>query len=83
MFAFCSKKRLARGRSAHPGAGPPDRQQRRRQCALVVGKLLEAAGYGYGFDAQKREYGDLIKLGIIDPTKVVPTALQDARRLLG
>jgi len=46
--------------------------------AVVVGKLLEATDYGYGFDAQKGEYGDLVKLGIIDPTKVVRTALQDA-----
>ncbi|QGM96878.1 chaperonin GroEL [Methylocystis parvus] len=46
--------------------------------AVVVGKLLESSDYGYGFDAQKGEYGDLVKLGIIDPTKVVRTALQDA-----
>ncbi len=51
--------------------------------AVVVGKLLEASDYGYGFDAQKGEYGDLIKLGIIDPTKVVRTALQDAASIAG
>ena len=51
--------------------------------AVVVGKLLEAKDYGYGFDAQKGEYGDLIKLGIIDPTKVVRTALQDAASIAG
>ncbi len=51
--------------------------------AVVVGKLLEATDYGYGFDAQKGEYGDLIKLGIIDPTKVVRTALQDASSVAG
>jgi chaperonin GroEL len=39
--------------------------------------------YGYGFDAQTGEYGDLMKLGIIDPTKVVRTALQDAASVAG
>ncbi len=51
--------------------------------AVVVGKLLESGEYGYGFDAQKGEYGDLMKLGIIDPTKVVRTALQDAASIAG
>ncbi|MBI5011278.1 MAG: chaperonin GroEL [Methylocystis sp.] len=51
--------------------------------AVVVGKLLEASEYGYGFDAQKGEYGDLMKLGIIDPTKVVRTALQAAASIAG
>jgi chaperonin GroEL len=51
--------------------------------AVVVGKLLETSEYGYGFDAQKGEYGDLMKLGIIDPTKVVRTALQDAASIAG
>src|SRR5271165_271937 len=39
--------------------------------AVVVGKLLEAKEYNFGYDAQTGEYGDLVKLGIIDPTKVV------------
>ncbi|KAF2989662.1 chaperonin GroEL [Methylocystis sp. MJC1] len=51
--------------------------------AVVVGKLLESADYAFGFDAQKGEYGDLVKLGIIDPTKVVRTALQDAASIAG
>jgi TCP-1/cpn60 chaperonin family len=46
--------------------------------AVVVGKLIESNEYGYGYNAQTDEYGDLIKLGIIDPTKVVRTALQNA-----
>jgi chaperonin GroEL len=49
----------------------------------VVGKLIEAKEYGYGFDAQNGVYGDLVKLGIIDPTKVVRTALQDAASIAG
>ncbi|MGC1368499.1 MAG: chaperonin GroEL [Methylovirgula sp.] len=51
--------------------------------AVVVGKLLEAKEYSYGYDAQSGEYGDLVALGIIDPTKVVRTALQDAASIAG
>src|SRR5271166_5796864 len=51
--------------------------------AVVVGKLLEAKDYNYGYDAQTGEYGDLVRLGIIDPTKVVRTALQDAASIAG
>ena len=51
--------------------------------AVVVGKLLESSDYAFGFDAQKGEFGDLVKLGIIDPTKVVRTALQDAASIAG
>jgi chaperonin GroEL len=51
--------------------------------AVVVGKLLEATEYAYGFDAQTGQYGDLVKLGIIDPTKVVRTAIQDAASIAG
>jgi len=45
--------------------------------SIVVGKVLEKSG-NYGFDAQKEEYTDLVLAGIIDPTKVVRIALQDA-----
>ncbi len=45
--------------------------------SIVVGKVLEKSG-NYGFDAQTEEYVDLVDTGIIDPTKVVRTALQDA-----
>jgi chaperonin GroEL len=51
--------------------------------AVVVGKLIENAAYGYGYNAQTGEYGDLVKLGIIDPTKVVRTAIQDAASVGG
>ncbi|MEW6437623.1 MAG: chaperonin GroEL [Pseudomonadota bacterium] len=51
--------------------------------AVIVGKLLESGDYGYGYNAQTGEYGDLVKLGIIDPTKVVRTALQDAASVAG
>ncbi|MEJ0096480.1 MAG: chaperonin GroEL [Methylocella sp.] len=51
--------------------------------AVVVGKLLEAKEYNYGYDAQTGEYGDLVALGIIDPTKVIRTALQDAASIAG
>lgn len=46
--------------------------------AVVAGKLLEATDYNYGYNAATGEYTDMIKAGIIDPTKVVRTALQDA-----
>jgi chaperonin GroEL len=51
--------------------------------AVVVGKLMENASYAFGYNAQTEEYGDLVKLGIIDPTKVVRTALQDAASIAG
>ncbi len=51
--------------------------------AVVAGKLLESDDTNYGFDAQGLEYVDMIKAGIIDPTKVVRTALQDAASVAG
>ncbi|QEL26963.1 chaperonin GroEL (plasmid) [Bosea sp. F3-2] len=51
--------------------------------AVVVGKLLEAPNYAWGYNAQTGEYGDLVKAGIIDPTKVVRTAIQDAASVAG
>jgi chaperonin GroEL len=51
--------------------------------AVVVGKLLESKDYAYGYNAQTGEYGDLVKMGIIDPTKVVRTAIQDAASIAG
>jgi chaperonin GroEL len=51
--------------------------------AVIVGKLIENPAYAHGYDAQNGEFGDLMKLGIIDPTKVVRTALQDAASVAG
>jgi len=51
--------------------------------AVVAGKLLESADTNFGFDAQKLDYVDLIKAGIIDPTKVVRNALQNAASVAG
>ena len=51
--------------------------------AVVVGKLLEQKNDAWGFDAQAEDYKDLIKAGIIDPAKVVRTALQDAASVAG
>ena len=51
--------------------------------AVVVGKLLESKDTNWGFDAQANEYGDLIARGVIDPAKVVRTALQDASSVAG
>jgi chaperonin GroEL len=46
--------------------------------AVISGKVLENDSYDFGFDAQTGTYKDLVAAGIIDPTKVVRTALQDA-----
>jgi chaperonin GroEL len=51
--------------------------------SIVVGKLLESKSTTYGYDAQKGEFTDMIKAGIIDPTKVVRHALQDAASVAG
>ena len=51
--------------------------------SIVVGKLLDKKSATWGFDAQGGEYVDMIKAGIIDPTKVVRTALQDAASVAG
>jgi len=51
--------------------------------SVVVGKILQKQQYNWGYDAQTGEYGDLISKGIIDPTKVVRTALQDAVSVAG
>ena len=51
--------------------------------SVIVGKILENSNYGFGFDAQAGEYVDMIKKGIIDPTKVVRQALQGASSVAG
>ena len=51
--------------------------------SIVVGKILEKDTYAFGYDAQTGEYGNLVSKGIIDPTKVVRIALQDAASIAG
>jgi chaperonin GroEL len=51
--------------------------------SIVVGKVLEARGQAFGYDAQNDEYGDMLEKGIIDPAKVVRIALQDAASVAG
>jgi chaperonin GroEL len=51
--------------------------------SIVVGKLLEQGSATFGFNAQTEEYGDLLEMGIVDPAKVVRTALQDAASVAG
>ncbi|OEO32178.1 chaperonin GroL [Devosia insulae DS-56] len=46
--------------------------------SVVVGKILESSNPNFGYNAQTAEYGDLIAMGVVDPVKVVRTALQDA-----
>ena len=61
---------------ARQGAGVVD-------GAVVAGKLLEQSDTNFGYNAQTGEYTDLVKAGIIDPTEVVRTALQDAASVAG
>ncbi|MGE3251125.1 MAG: chaperonin GroEL [Hyphomonadaceae bacterium] len=51
--------------------------------SIVVGKIRESKDEAFGFNAQSEEYVDMVKAGIIDPTKVVRTALQDAASVAG
>jgi chaperonin GroEL len=51
--------------------------------SIIVGKIREQADFGFGWNAQTGEYGDLYKAGVIDPAKVVRTALQDAASVAG
>ena len=51
--------------------------------SIVVGKISDNKSETYGFDAQNEEYVDMIDKGIVDPAKVVRTALQDAASVAG
>lgn len=51
--------------------------------AVIAGKLLESKDYNYGYNAQSGEFTDMLKSGIVDPTEVVRTALQDAASVGG
>ncbi|MCO5962598.1 chaperonin GroEL [Sinorhizobium meliloti] len=51
--------------------------------SIIVGKLREKTEFSYGWNAQTNEYGDLYTMGVIDPAKVVRTALQDAASVAG
>ena len=51
--------------------------------AVVAGKVLESKEVNFGYDAQTEKYVDMVKSGIIDPTKVVRVALQDAASIAG
>jgi len=52
-------------------------------ASVVVGKLLENSEYNYGYNAGTDTYEDLVKTGVIDPVKVVRTALEDAASVAG
>ena len=53
------------------------------EASIVAGKILDNDGQTYGYNAQSGEYGDMIAMGIVDPVKVVRTALQDAASVAG
>jgi chaperonin GroEL len=52
-------------------------------ASVVAGKVMESEDPSFGFNAQTEEYGDMFKFGVIDPAKVVRTALQDAASVAG
>ncbi len=60
-----------------------DARDRMLRGVEIVGKVLEGTDHAFGFDAQAGEYGDMYAKGIIDPAKVVRTALQDAASVAG
>jgi chaperonin GroEL len=51
--------------------------------AVVTGKILDSSDYAFGYNAQTGEYGNLVKQGVIDPAKVVRSALQGAASVAG
>jgi chaperonin GroEL len=51
--------------------------------SVIAAKIVENTTYSWGYDAQHNDYGDLLAKGVIDPTKVVRTALQDAASVAG
>jgi chaperonin GroEL len=53
------------------------------EASIVAGKIFDQKSDTYGYNAQTGEYGDMIKMGIVDPVKVVRTALQDAASVAG
>jgi chaperonin GroEL len=50
---------------------------------VIAGGILDSSDYAFGYNAQTGEFGDLVKQGVIDPAKVVRTALQDAASVAG
>jgi len=67
----------------HPAAAAPYCRELRRGRHGDFREVLDKDEYNWGFDAQTGEFKDLVKAGIIDPTKVVRTALQDAASVAG
>ena len=51
--------------------------------SVIIDKILASGEINYGFDAQKEVYGDMIKAGIVDPTKVTRSALENAASVAG
>jgi chaperonin GroEL len=60
-----------------------DIEKLQERGSVIVGKILDKDQYAYGFDAQNGEYVNLVSKGIIDPTKVVRAALQNAASIAG
>ena len=72
-----------RAQGARPGQPSRSSSTPAPMKPIVAGKLAEKNDANYGYDAQNDEYVDMFKAGIVDPTKVVRTALQDAASIAG
>ena len=66
-----------------PRSAAPRGQRAGEYGSVIVGKIAEKDQYNYGFDAQNGEYVDMVRKGIVDPTKVVRQALQGASSVAG
>ena len=82
------RERRRAGRHQHCAQGsriadPSDRGEFGAEGSIVVGKISEHKSQTWGFNAQTEEYVDMIEAGIVDPAKVVRTALQDAASVAG
>ena len=70
-------------RRAHRGAAAPDRGERGRSRARSSSNKVRNGKGAFGFNAADEKYEDLVEAGVIDPTKVVRTALQNAASVAG
>ena len=66
-----------------PASSPSSASAAGVEGSIVVGKLTDKNDPNYGFDAQSGEFKDMVAAGIIDPTKVVRIAYQDAASIAG
>ena len=83
FLSHCHRRRYPKKTRIISPGDPADTLYYIVEGSVVVGKILESKDLSFGFDAQAETYTDLVKAGIIDPTKVVRTALIDAASVAG